>query len=282
MMAENENRLSDHTRVNEDPAMTHDDLDAQLVAYQLNPSIKMRLAAAASGRDWMNTSNSGFANRCLPMRIANQAGWVVLNDQPLRTQWLGGSDPGSVIVEYAGDPPHAAVGHFGEGILTFRIPFLFRTPPGISLLFRGPANLPKDAIAPLEGLVETDWAIAAASVNWKFTRANTWVEFQKDEPVCMIVPQKLAQLESYQPRVVKIADDSELSRNYQHWRRSVAEFTERLRERDPLAIQQGWQKFYFRGTAPHMQSTTTACQVGDHRLKLDLQEFVVKEGSPSS
>jgi hypothetical protein len=173
------------------------------------------------------------------MRIANQAGWVVLNDQPLRAQWLGDSDPGSVVVEYASDPPHAAVGHFGEGI-TFRIPFLFRTPPGISLLFRGPANLPKDAISPLEGLVETDWAVAAASLNWKFTRANTWVEFAKDEPVCMLVPQQLATLERYQPRVLEIGDDPDLSSNYQQWRRSVAESTERLRERDPSAIQQGW------------------------------------------
>jgi hypothetical protein len=37
--------------------------------------------------------------------------------------------------------------------------------------------MPKDAISPLEGLVETDWAVASASVNWMFTRSDTWVEF---------------------------------------------------------------------------------------------------------
>ena len=32
--------------------------------------------------------------------------------------------------------------------------------------------------------LETDWAVATASVNWKFTRAETWVEFERDEPIC--------------------------------------------------------------------------------------------------
>ena len=48
--------------------------------------------------------------------------------------------------------------HFGDGILTWHLPILFRTPPGYNLLVRGPANYPKDAVSPLEGIVETDWA----------------------------------------------------------------------------------------------------------------------------
>ena len=154
----------------------------------------MRLAAAPQHRDWLNRTRSGFANRCLPMRIANQAGWVVLNDRPLRARWSGGADPSAVLVEPTGAPPHAATSHFGEGILTFLIPFLFRTAPGTSLLFRGPANMPKDAIAALEAVVETDWSVAAVSMNWKFTRADVWVEFARDEPICMVVPQDLGSL----------------------------------------------------------------------------------------
>jgi hypothetical protein len=40
-------------------------------------------------------------------------------------------------------------------------------------------------------LVETDWAVAAVSMNWQFTRPDTWVTFDRDEPICMIVPQSL-------------------------------------------------------------------------------------------
>ncbi|MGA9676358.1 MAG: DUF6065 family protein, partial [Mycobacterium sp.] len=53
--------------------------------------------------------------------------------------------------------------HFGDGILTWHLPILFRTPPGYNLLVRGPANYPKDAVSPLEGIVETDWASASFS-----------------------------------------------------------------------------------------------------------------------
>ena len=41
--------------------------------------------------------------------------------------------------------------HFGYGILTWTLPYLFRTPPDWNLLARGPSNLPKDGIQALEG-----------------------------------------------------------------------------------------------------------------------------------
>ena len=41
--------------------------------------------------------------------------------------------------------------HFGNGILTWHLPMLFRTPPGYNLSVRGPANYPKDAVCPFRG-----------------------------------------------------------------------------------------------------------------------------------
>jgi hypothetical protein len=219
----------------------------------------------------MNETNQGFANRCLPMRMANQSGWVVVNDQPVRAMWNGGPEANALIIEGAGDPPSRAVSHFGHGILTFPIPFLFRTLPGVALLIRGPANAPKDAISPLEGLVETDWAVAGATVNWKFTRPNTWVEFAPGEPICMVVPQRPDFLEAMQPREASIEENAELYHQYKAWNESVVRFTERLREHEPEAVRQGWQKFYFHGTAPH-NSKEDAAATG-HRLRLNLREF---------
>ena len=242
-------------------------------AYRLGSSFGMKIVAARLDRDWMKHSRKSFANRCLPMRIANQAGWVILNDRAVKAKWLGGADPSAIVIEHAGTPPHAAVSHFGEGILTFLIPFIFRTSQKIVLLFRGPSNAPKDAICPLEGIVETEWAVARASVNWKFTRPDTWVEFAPGEPICMIVPLRLDMLEEVEPSIVSIQSDPETYRQYRAWHQSCFEFGERLRRREPEAMKLGWQRYYFRGTAPHAQSEPIP-EAGKHRTRLKLREFV--------
>ena len=41
---------------------------------------------------------------------------------------------------------------------------------------------------PLEGIIETDWAPFTFTMNWRFTRKRTWVTFEKDEPICRLVP----------------------------------------------------------------------------------------------
>ncbi len=245
----------------------------KIIAFRINRHIKMGLIPASSRRDWMNHSQNGFANRCLPMRIANQAGWLLLNDRSLRAKWFGGVAPNSVVIEQDGDPPYVAISHFGGGVLTFMLPFLFRTPPGMSLLFRGPANAPKDSIGPLEGLVETAWSVAGVSMNWQFTRADTWVEFSCGEPICMIVPQQLATLEAVRPIIRNLASDNTLLRHHNTWRDSCLRFTDRLQRREPEAIRQGWQRYYFCGTAPHAGSDPIP-EAEEHRTKLSLRAFV--------
>jgi hypothetical protein len=243
-----------------------------LIAYRIACQSNMKLAVSPPGRDWMNETFNGFANRCLPMRMASQAGWVVLNDRPIRAKWSGHSSTKSITIECEGSAPYAAISHFGEGVLTFIIPFLFRTPAGVSLLVRGPANMPKDAIAPLEALVETDWAVAGASVNWKFTRPNAWVEFARDEPICMIVPQHVDHLETFNPRVIGMEKDPETHKAYSAWNKSCKDFNARLRERDPEALRQGWLRNYFRGTAPHVAPEPMP-EASNHRTRLDLKNF---------
>jgi hypothetical protein len=243
----------------------------ELIAYRLHSHSTMKLVPGLAGREWMNKTNRGFANRCLPMRIASQAGWMVLNDRTVRAKWDGGAHPSAVVIEQTGNPPFAAISHFGHGILTFLIPFLFRTPAGIALLIRGPANAPKDAIAPLEGLVETDWAVAGSSVNWKFTRTDISIEFAVGEPICMVVPQRLDLLEATQPRILDIRDNPEMRRQYGIWSESCRRFSKRLSERDPEAVRLGWQRYYFKGRAPHNGSSDDVAK--GHRSRLSLREF---------
>ena len=253
------------------------------IAYRVGP-FGMKLCTASSGREWIDQTDQGFGNRCLPMRIANQAGWVVLNDRPLRAKWLGGTRLSDVVIEQVGDPPHSALSHFGHGILTFTIPFLFRTAAGTGLLFRGPANSPKDAIAALEGLVETEWSIATATMNWKFTRANTWIEFAYGEAICMVVPQKFDSLENLHPRILDIREYPDTYAGYEAWKKSRGEFIESLRKLDPETVKQAWQRHYFHGSAPHVEPNWNVLP-HEHRTRLKLLEFIegdhpVTDGRP--
>src|SRR5581483_1718405 len=139
-----------------------------LTAHLVDGLPPMPLLAAPFGRTWMDETDRRFAYRCLPMVIANQAGWFVLSNHKIAVTRNGGAAPSDLCLEYlAGEPPHNAVSVFGSGILTWSLPYLFRTPPGYNLLVRGPANYPKDGASPLEGIVETDWTEATFTMNWK-------------------------------------------------------------------------------------------------------------------
>jgi hypothetical protein len=163
----------------------------------------------------------GWPNRCLPMLIANQSGWELRNPCGFTATWIG---EGGVDVMIALDKRDAGqllpASHFGNGILTWHLPILFRTPPGYNLLVRGPANYPKDAVSPLEGIVETDWASASFSMNWKFTRKLMPVRFEVGEPICMVVPQRRADLEEFAPELRRIESDEDLQRKYGSFLRS--------------------------------------------------------------
>jgi hypothetical protein len=94
----------------------------------------MRLSTAPASRDWMDAIPYRFANRCLPLRIANQTGWFVLNSHPLRVTWNGGNENSDLEIEsLREEASYPASSHFGSGILTWNIPFLFRTPVGYNL-----------------------------------------------------------------------------------------------------------------------------------------------------
>jgi hypothetical protein len=242
--------------------------EPELIAYVINPALEMPLVKAQSARAWMDATDIRFANRCLPLLIANQSGWFVLSMHTLRVVWTGGRDLGSLKIEYlAGRPPYPASSHFGDGILTFSLPYLFRTPPGYNLLVRGPSNWPKDGAAPLEGVVETDWSAATFTVNWKLTRSNHLVNFEAGEPICMLVPQRRGELESFRPELRRLDEDTEMHRRHQQWAVDRGRFLSELKVPSSAAAKAGWQKDYFQGVAADRGA------VGDHQTKLQLKEF---------
>jgi hypothetical protein len=145
---------------------------------------------------------------------------------------------------------------------------LFRTPPGYNLLVRGPANRPKDAVSPLEGVVETDWASASFSMSWKITRKMMPVRFEVDEPICMIVPQRRAELEEFTCELRRIDADDGLRRKHEFFLRSRDELGRAQAAHTAAGEPVPWQGDYARGR--HADGEAGA---EDHRTRLRLGSF---------
>jgi hypothetical protein len=250
-----------------------------LTAYVINPAMSLPLVPAARSRDWMDATDRRFANRCLPLLIANQAGWFLISSHTLRATWNGRNGIGDLRVEYLkGGPPYPAFSHFGHGILTWNVPYLFRTPPGFNLLVRGPSNWPKEGATPLEGLVETDWSAATFTVNWRLTRPRQRVVFEAGEPICMLVPQRRGELEAFHPEIRLLDDDPDLALQYRSWSESRAEFNAALRVPGSDAEKQRWQKHYFQGMS--QGSSDSGDATSGHQTKLNLREFADRRPAP--
>jgi hypothetical protein len=236
------------------------------------------ISPAPISRTWMSEMSEmriGWPIRCLPMLIANQSGWELRNPCAFTATWFGQQD--GVDVLFAPDKREAGQflpsSHFGYGILTWHLPMLFRTPPGYNLLVRGPANYPKDAVCPLEGVVETDWASASASMSWKFTRKLMPVRFEVDEPIGMIVPQRRAELEEFAPELRRIESDEDLRRKHESFLRSRDE-AGRIQAAANVAAGERlqWQGDYTRGR--HIDGEAG---VEDHQTRRHLRPFVQQQ-----
>jgi hypothetical protein len=212
----------------------------------------------------MDETNDRFANRCLPLLMANQSGWVITNDVAVTVCWTGGQGLDALQVRHGrGRGLPLAGSHFGYGILTWKIPFLFRTPQGWDLWVRGPSNAPKDGAAPLEGIVETDWASASFTMSWKLTRPGLSVTFDSDEPICMVSPHRREELERFSPRIVPLRADATAHRRHEEFARSRRAFLADLRGSSPA---QAWQRHYVQG---RHASGEQAEQPHRRRLRLD-------------
>jgi hypothetical protein len=234
-----------------------------------------RITPAPSSRTWMSAmsaTRNGWPNRCLPMLIANQSGWELRNRCAFTATWMGREDDVDVMIQpdKRDTGQFLPVSHFGNGILTWHLPMLFRTPAGYNLLVRGPANYPKDAVYPLEGIVETDWASPSFSMSWKFTRKLMPVRFEVDEPICMIVPQRRAELEEFAPELRRIESDEDLQRKHEFFLRSrdAAKQIEQI-ARVAAGEQVEWQGDYTRGRHTDGEAGTP-----DHQTRRHLRSFV--------
>lgn len=239
--------------------------ELSLTVYRTSPPPWPALVPASSTRGWIERTDSRFARRCLPLMMASQAGWFLIGTHSFTARWDGGDGLDAIRLDFTTAPPYPAISHFGYGIVTFHIPFLFRTPPGWNLLARGPSNWPKDGAIALEGLVETDWSMATFTMNWKLTTTRRPVSFTAGEPICMLVPQRRGELERFKPRIMEMANDPETEQGYIAWRDARSKFLSELNVPGTDANTQEWQKHYFRGTSPNGTAASA------HQTKLTLK-----------
>ncbi len=242
----------------------------------LHPAWAPLIRPAEATRPWMDTTPSSFAYRCLPLNIANAHGWEILSPCAFAAYWTGGRDTRDVIIRL---PPGtstetAPVSLFGQGVVSFHISGLFRTPPGWNLWVGGSPNRPKEGLFPLSGVIETDWSPYTFTMNWRFTRRNHWVRFAAHEPMCFIFPVQRNALERMEPKFAPLESEPELMEQFQAWSRSRNAFQAEMadgQKRSPTAM---WQKRYYQGV-----DMDDRAGVPDHRAKLRLKPFV--HGTPA-
>lgn len=228
--------------------MPDSDAAPRLTAYRLQPT-GMRLVPSEPRRPWMDATPNGYANRCLPLLIANQSGWLVLNDARVRFVWDGGREREAVTVSYdPGDEPDIpALSHFGSGVVTWRLPWLFRTSPGWNLVVRGAPNDPRPGACPLDAVVETDWAVSPFTMNWQLTRPGEEVVVERGSPLCLLHPQRRGELESVVTEVVDVSAHPDLVAGFTAWAQDRSRFLDELPVEGTDAHARRWQRDYFQG-----------------------------------
>ena len=240
----------------------------KLTAYVVDGH-RLDIRPAPVERDWMENTDQRYAYRCLPLNIANVHGWEILCPSGFSAIWNGGKQLQDITVTPDPGTPAPAISHFGHGVLTFHIPCLFRSEPGIDLMVQGPVNRPKDAITPLSGVIETDWAPYSFTMNWLFTRATTPVRFEAGEPYCHIFPVRRGELESIEPELRVLSENPDLKSQHGDWTAKRNQFNRDLKQPGSQAQAEKWQKLYYRGVGPDGERIV----VEDHRTRVKLKPF---------
>jgi len=253
----------------------------RLECFKSERGIEFPLVAASPFRKWMDDFTDRHAYRCLPLNIANGHAWHILCPFRVEISWNGG--PQISDLEVRTDKAHQTHlntlirSNFSRGVATFHTGYLFRTEPNWNLLVSGPFNHAKDGIFPLTAIVETDWLPYPFTMNWLMTRPGT-VAFEKDEPICSIMPIPKGYIEDVTPEIFNMEDDPVLKYEENAFREERERFMKKLRAGDQETGKRAWQKHYFVGRMPDGKKPGQEI-AEQHRNKLRLQEPVDKRGT---
>lgn len=193
----------------------------------------LRLAPAHMRREWQDATHEKFANRCLPLLMANSIGWSVEVTHAYRVSCMAGEI--SVNYDARPEPVIRPLNHFHHGVVTWQSPWLFRTPPGWDLFVLPPLNVPlPDGVTPLSGLVETDHSHESFTFNYRL-RNGAQIEFKPGQPLATLLPFPTDTLVEW---TAEFTGDP-VPEAFTRWSQSRANFN--ATNQDPKA----WQKNYW-------------------------------------
>ena len=197
----------------------------------------LEIVPAHPQREWMNatplppnkdgsvTKGTGFANRCLPLLMANQLGWNICTKVPYVITTL---ENGMHITHHpTGRPPRlgAPQNNFMNSLITWPVPWNFETPKGWDLLIMPPANVIQPrGVTILSALVETDHTPATFTINWHL-EPKTTVFIEAGQPLVQVVPFPTDQFDGW-----GFQEDDELPEGYARWWKRRRESTDRMNE----------------------------------------------------
>lgn len=191
----------------------------KLIAYPL-PGAEIDVQACirpcAPKRDWMENSPLKFALRCIPLLAASTMGWEIINPVKAKIRWNGGDTNRDLKIS-APTHPFGPQSHFGCGIATWYLPFIFRTPKDTGLVVTGPANNDQTRAKALDAFVRTDWLPFPFTMNWQMMARDRSIVFEAGEPICRVYPFPLALLNETVLEVRDMNEDPGFVAEFNEW-----------------------------------------------------------------
>lgn len=256
----------------------------ELVCYLIDDRT-VDIRPARNRRHWMNQTPGSYAYRCLPLSVANAHGWEVCCPVSCEAEWNGGMNTADIHVAIEEDEGRSdkdkfarVESHFGNGILTFNVGVIIRTPPGYDLWVTGPANEFKDGIQALSAVVETYWIPFTFTMNWKFTRPNAKVRFEKGEPFCLFFPIEHGLVERFNPTLAQVSDDTSIEKEYKIAlaQREILPALKVLKGEELRTNDKDWfEGWYMRGEMPR------GTEIEDHKKRVQVRPFTMRRESES-
>lgn len=239
-----------------------DSTDNFLEFYHIVPrEHRLPIEQSPVPREWMDQTVDGYSYRCLPMTYASRHGWCVRLVDDVEVVWDGSTHANgvSIICGREQNGWRFTDNGTGNGVVTFHLNAIPRTPPDWNLWIIGAPNLVIPGASPLSGVVESDWMFSGPTMNWKITEVNKVVKFRKGDPVIFFFPVHKTVLETFKVKHLEITDMPEMVKNYEEhcrWRQDKDAKGEAV-----------FGKMYLKGTNPDGKKPETP---HNHKTKLHL------------
>jgi hypothetical protein len=159
----------------------------RITAYPLS-NHAVAITPQPNDRAW--TTEIGETAAVLALSTAGGRGWDLLAPYAFEATWNGGPSHEDIDIRIETpniDAPAFVQSFLGHGLLTFYPGYQIKTEGDQVLWVRGPINLPKDGLYPLECLVDAAVLPCTVTIHWQCTRPNHTIRFAADEPFATLL-----------------------------------------------------------------------------------------------